>query len=121
MRGLLAGAALACLGAPAAGAQVMADGYLHYGMSHVTQTVQCSGTPIALDGDETDMSLVGACTHVRVTGERNLVSVDVVPRGLIEITGQHNDVTWRQLRPGPPPVLHALGAHNQFHAGARGR
>lgn len=121
MRATLAAmVAAASLAATTAFAQVMADGYLHYGMSNIAQTVQCTGTPIAVDGNHTNMTLVGACRRVRVSGDYNNISVDIVPRGLIEITGQHNDVTWRQIRPGPRPTLRALAPHNNFYAGARG-
>ena len=86
---------------------------------HVRQSsravVDCGGRAIELDGSHTDTQLTGYCPLVRVAGEHNDVTVPVPPGGTIEITAPHNDVTWQQTAPGPPPRLLALAPSNSFH------
>ena len=77
--------------------------------------VECGGRPIELDGSHTSTQLTGYCPYVRVAGEHNDVTIPVPPGATIEITAPHNDVTWRQTRPGPPPRLVALAPSNSFH------
>jgi len=52
---------------------------------------------------------------VRVSGAHNDIFIDVTPGGTIEITGNHNDVSWRRIEPGPLPVLQDRGQSNSFH------
>ncbi|MBV9783378.1 MAG: DUF3060 domain-containing protein [Acidisphaera sp.] len=122
MRALLLAGAAAIWLLPATGrAQVMANHLLHYDYSDITRIIQCTGTPIALDGSRTNLTLVGGCTRITVTGNNNEISVDIVPHGVIEVTGAHNEVSWRQLVPGPEPTLLSRGADNHFYRGVRGR
>ena len=93
------------------------NGWLVYQDSHITETAPCARQPILLNGSHIDFTLNGACTHVRVAGEHNDISIQVGPAATIEITGAHNDVTWRQMIPGPPPRLLDSGASNSFHHG----
>ncbi len=100
------------LAAGSAAAQMGPDGFYH-----TTQTrgsIQCP-LAISLDGNRAGLTLTGYCRHIRVTGEHNDITADIVAGGTIDIVGQHNDVTWRQVTRGPPPKLNILAPHNDFH------
>jgi Protein of unknown function (DUF3060) len=92
-----------------------ADGVVQYVTSRTKQTIQCDGRPIDLAGNRNFMTLTGPCRFVRVSGAHNDVFIDVIPGGTIEITGDHNDVSWRRIEPGPRPTLEDRGKSNTFH------
>lgn len=93
------------------------NGFAVYSASRASQTIPCDARPVQLNGSHTDLRLTGPCRFVRLAGEHNDVSVQLAPGGSIEITGSHNDVTWRSLQPGPDPVLVNRGEDNTFHRG----
>lgn len=105
------------LPAVAAGAPppVRQNGWLIYRASHVSQTLPCAAQPILLQGNHTDLTLNGRCLYVRVAGEHNDIAIEIGPSATIEISGAHNDVTWHQVVPGPPPRLLDTGYSNTFH------
>jgi hypothetical protein len=109
----LAGAA--CTKVPPQPPMIAADGSIHYRTSRTAQQIDCDGRPIVLEGDRTEIGLVGPCRIVQITGSHNDISVDIVPAGTIAVTGGHNDVSWRLTVPGPPPVLQDQGESNSFH------
>jgi hypothetical protein len=92
-----------------------AAGIMHYRASHVSQNVSCDGRPLVLEGDHTDVTLVGACRLVTLVGWHNDVTVDMAAGGRFDITGSHNDVKWEQHEPGPPPSMQDHGASNTYH------
>jgi len=98
---------------------VRQNGWLIYGASHRSQRLPCAPTPILVTGSHTDTELKGACTYVRISGEHDDVDVEVAAAGTIEITGEHNDVTWHQVTQGPPPRLINGRGSNTFHRGER--
>jgi Protein of unknown function (DUF3060) len=110
---------LACLftvaAAPALAAPFQQNGWLIYRDSHVEETLPCAEQPILLEGSHTDLTLHGTCLYVRIAGEHNDIAIDIGPAATIEITGAHNDVTWRKVVPGPPPRLLNTGPSNAFH------
>jgi hypothetical protein len=77
--------------------------------------VPCDGRPIDIASDRNDMTLTGPCQFVSVSGAHNDVYIDVTPGGTIQITGDHNDVSWRQIQRGPRPNLQDRGESNTFH------
>ncbi|MBN9559640.1 MAG: DUF3060 domain-containing protein [Alphaproteobacteria bacterium] len=91
------------------------NGFAVYTASQLNATIPCDTRPVQLNVSRTDLRLTGPCRFVRLTGDHNDVYVELAPGGSIEITGAHNDVTWRQLRPGPEPVLTDRGESNTFH------
>jgi hypothetical protein len=94
---------------------VSANGVVQYTTSRTKQTVPCDGRPVDIASDRNTMTLTGPCQFVRVSGAHNDVFIDVTPGGTIEITGNHNDVSWRRIQPGPRPVLEDRGQSNSFH------
>lgn len=94
---------------------ITANGVVQYSTSRTKQTVPCDGRPIDIAGDRNDMTLSGPCQFVRVSGAHNDVYIDVIPAGTIEITGDHNDVSWRPIQRGPRPNLVDRGESNTFH------
>jgi hypothetical protein len=121
MRALAVGALCGAIAVQAFAAEpsppIVQNGWLVYHDSHITETAPCTQQPILLGGDHTDFTLNGACNYVRVAGEHNDISIQIGPAATIEITGAHNDVTWRQMIPGPPPRLLDSGPSNTFHHG----
>ena len=105
----------ACQNAPPQPPVVTADGVMRYTTSRTEQKIDCGGHPIELAGSRTEMTLVGPCRFVRVSGNHNDIALDIVPGGTIDITGAHNDVNWRQTEPGPQPDLQDHGESNRFH------
>jgi hypothetical protein len=106
---------VACTNMPPEPPVVAGDGTLHYKTSRTKQQIDCDGRPIELAGNRTEMSLIGPCRFVRVSGSHNDIALDVVPAGTIQVTGTNNDVSWRQTAPGPRPELENLGRSNSFH------
>jgi hypothetical protein len=106
---------VACQNTPQQPPVVTDDGMMHYKTSRTAQKIECDGRPISLEGDRTELSLVGPCRFVRVAGAHNDIALDIVPGGTIDITGAHNDVSWRQTEAGPRPDLQNQGDSNTFH------
>lgn len=95
---------------------VMQGGVARYGEDRANGTVACeAGTPVVVAANRTKLRLAGPCRQVTVAGDHNDLHVDVAPGGTVEITGTHNDVTWRQVGQGPRPTLTIKGASNDFH------
>jgi hypothetical protein len=95
--------------------KIATNGVVQYTTSRTKQTVPCDGRPIDIAGDRNDMTLTGPCQFVRISGAHNDIYIDVTPDGTIEITGDHNDVSWRQIQPGPHANLQDRGQSNTFH------
>jgi hypothetical protein len=106
---------VACTNAPPQPPIVTADGVMRYTTSRTVQKIDCDGRPIELAGSRTEMTLVGPCHFVRISGNHNDIAADIVPAGTIEITGGHNDVSWSQTESGPRPDLQNHGESNTFH------
>jgi hypothetical protein len=96
---------------------VQENGWLIFRDSYITEAIPCRTQPILLQGNHTTIILNGMCSYVRVAGWHNDIVVEVVPAATIEITGEHNDVTWMQVVHGPPPRLFDRAASNTFHHG----
>ena len=113
---MVVGARLA--GLAVVGALTMAQGPVDP-FYHVLQPdrgmLDCGGRPISLDGSHSSIQLTGYCPVVQVAGQHNDITVPVPPAGTIQIVAPHNDVTWFQTRPGPPPRLLQMAPSNSFH------
>ena len=96
------------------------NGWIEYRDSWVTRTIPCTQEPIFLAGNHTSLTLKGGCMRVQVAGEHNDILIETLPQATIEITGAHNDVTWHQIAPGPPPHLGNRGYSNTFHTSTPG-
>jgi hypothetical protein len=105
----------ACTKVPPQPPVIAADGTIHYRTSRTVQQIDCDGRPIFLEGDRTEINLVGPCRIVHISGSHNDITLDIVPAGTIEITGGHNDVSWRLTAPGPRANLQDQGESNTFH------
>ncbi len=128
MRRVAIGIALICL-VSIAGCQntppeppvLAGDGVLHYKTSRTAHTITCDDRPISLDGDRTELKLIGPCRSVVITGSHNDIALDILPAGRIAITGAHNDVTWNLIESGPRPELLNQGESNTFHRSSDGQ
>ena len=87
MRFISARIAVICL-ASAAGCQsvppqppvVTEDGMLLISL-RTSQKIVCDNRPISLDGDRTELTLVGPCHFVRISGSHNDIALDIIPAG----------------------------------------
>jgi Protein of unknown function (DUF3060) len=105
----------ACTNAPPQPPVVTGDGVAHYRTSRTVQKIACDGSPVALEGDRTEMTLIGPCRFVGISGSHNDIALDIIPGGTIDITGNHNDVSWRLTEAGQRPALQDHGESNTFH------
>jgi hypothetical protein len=105
----------ACTNLPPQPPTVDPAGGLHYTTSRTRQVIACTGRPIQLEANRTETRLTGPCKFLRITGSHNDVVTDILPGGTIEITGDNNDVTWREIGTGPRPNLVNRGRSNSFH------
>lgn len=110
--------AAACAPSGPSAPPTVQNGVLIYSQNGARQSIECDNRPIQLSGDRTELRLTGECQFVRLAGNHNDVYVEAAPGATIEITGGHNDLTWRQVRPGPQPVLLDRGLGNSFHTGS---
>jgi Protein of unknown function (DUF3060) len=95
------------------------DGRQHFTQDRATATATCDGRPFVVDADRVSLRIGGPCRQIVIAGDHNDIEVSMLPGGVVEITGAHNDVTWRQMGRGPRPVLSDRGQSNSFHRGAR--
>ena len=95
----------------------LSDGRQHFTQDHTNTTIGCGGAPFQVDAYRVTLKLTGPCREVIVAGDHNDVETDVLPGGTVQITGSHNDVTWRQMAPGPRPALLNSGRGNTFRNG----
>jgi hypothetical protein len=109
---LLAG----CASTPRSPTPVSLNGWSVYSGGHRTQIITCGNQPVLLRGNHTNTRLTGSCHYVRVAGYHNDIDVAIAPGGTIDITGKHNDVSWRQVAPGPAPIFKAGDETNTFHS-----
>lgn len=92
------------------------QGTMHYQGSG---TFQCGRAPVALDGSHTDVTLQGPCWRVVVHGSHSDTVIYTVPGARLEATGDSNDITWKQIRRGRPPILQAWGSRDEFYRNSR--
>lgn len=128
MRPLIVLPALLCLAmngcktpaAPAAGGAAAPQdygGWQRVQSVNRERRVVCGELPVLVEVSHAGLGLIGSCGYVRVAGDHLDLSVDLSPGGTIEVTGGHNDITWRQPRGPRPPTLINAGTSNSFHAG----
>lgn len=82
-------------------------------------TIQCGKAPLALDGSHTDVTLQGVCWRVIVHGSHNDIVIYTVPGARLEATGDSNDIIWRQIRRGRPPILRAWDSRDELYRDSR--
>ncbi len=95
------------------------DGRQHFTQDRTSATVACDGRPFVVDASRVSLTITGQCSHIVVAGNHNDVDADVLASGTVEITGAHNDVTWRKVGSGARPILVDRGVSNTFHRGIR--
>ncbi len=95
------------------------DGRQHFTQDRVSASVTCDGRPFEVDANRVSLTITGPCSHVVVAGNHNDIETDVLANGTVEITGAHNDVTWRKVGSGSRPILVDRGVSNTFHRGIR--
>lgn len=91
------------------------NAWMRVGGPNTPRRVACGELPVLVEGDRNRTQLTGSCGYVRVAGDRNGIMVELAPGGTIEITGAHNDVSWKQANATVPPSLLDRGQSNTFH------
>ena len=96
------------------------DGRAHFTQNGASTTIVCDWRPVEIDANRVSLKVVGPCRRVIVAGNHNDVSSQVRAGGIVEITGEHNDVWVHQVSRGRMPVLLNYGQSNTFHPGRPG-
>lgn len=96
------------------------DGRAHFMQNGARTTVMCDHRPVQVDANRVSLKIVGLCRRVIVAGNHNDVSTQVRAGGIVEITGEHNDVWVHQVSRGRMPILLNYGQSNTFHPGRPG-
>jgi hypothetical protein len=74
------------------------------------RTVDCEGRTVEVLGNRNRLRLRGSCAGVRVSGNVNVVEVDLTP--IIATTGNENTVRYRDLIDGERPKVANTGRDN---------
>jgi hypothetical protein len=75
-----------------------------------TETIDCAGNDVTVDGNLNKLSLTGECRNVDVNGNGNVVGVEAAVA--ISLLGNRNTVTWRRGVAGKDPRVSNLGNGN---------
>ena len=59
------------------------------------RTVPCDGRKLEVVGTGHVVTVTGVCSSVEILGVQNTVSVEVKPKGRLEITGTDHTVRWK--------------------------
>ena len=74
------------------------------------RTIDCAGGSVTVDGNGNVLVLKGDCTTLRVNGNDNTVTAEVVAE--IATWGNKNKVTWTKGAGGKPPKISNPGTGN---------
>ncbi len=77
-----------------------------------TETIACRGKDVTVDGNDNDLTLTGECGRVEVSGDANVVRVEVA--AAIFALGDRNKVTWARGIGGKAPKVTSLGSGNDI-------
>jgi hypothetical protein len=78
------------------------------------QPITCADRDIVVSADGQRYSLVGKCRSLIVEGDRNMVSIALVPGSTLTVSGSGNQVYWTGKAPAPT-ILDA-GSGNRITA-----
>jgi hypothetical protein len=67
-------------------------GALTFTESGRTESVECAGRDVAINGSANKLTFTGECATVSITGSRNEIGLERA--AAIEVTGSLNTVTW---------------------------
>lgn len=77
--------------------------------SGATQTADCRGRDVIVQGDGSAVILEGGCRSLSVQGSGDHVQADMLPGGSIEVAGNGTSVDYFMHSPGPAPVQNVTG------------
>jgi hypothetical protein len=77
-----------------------------------TETIDCDGGSVSVDGNFNKLSLTGECQSVEVNGNSNVLRVQAA--AAISTAGNFNTVTWSRGVGGRDPKLSNLGTGNKI-------
>jgi hypothetical protein len=79
------------------------------------ETIECKGESVEVSGASYDLTLLGECPSVEVSGASNTVRVEAVRS--IEVTGTGNKVIWERSLRGERPSIESTGLGNSVSQG----
>jgi hypothetical protein len=59
------------------------------------RTIPCEGRKLELNGTDNVITTTGVCAGAEIYGAKNTVSIEVQPKGRLEITGVNHTVRWK--------------------------
>ena len=74
------------------------------------RTIDCAGGSVTIDGNGNALVLKGDCATLKINGNDNTVTVEVVAE--IATMGNKNKVTWSKGAGGRPPKISNPGTRN---------
>jgi Protein of unknown function (DUF3060) len=73
--------------------------------------IECKGRKVRVMGDENRLELRGDCPDVSVSGDKNVLSVEIATR--IQLTGDDNELSWARAAVGSEPRISIPGDRNR--------
>jgi hypothetical protein len=80
------------------------------------ETIQCNGQSVDVKGTSYNLTLLGECPDVDVSGTGNVVKIERA--GRIKVTGVNNRVVWMESLQGDRPTIAQTGLGNSVKHGA---
>ena len=80
----------------------------------VARNIFCKGEPVIVQDQASALTISSNCRVLTVAGNNNKITVDIQPRGRIEVTGSGNEVTWHLADFGPSPAIVNGGSGNKI-------
>ncbi|MFT3976786.1 MAG: DUF3060 domain-containing protein [Sphingomonas bacterium] len=77
-----------------------------------SHTIDCKGRPANVSGSDNEITFVGDCPGLTVSGTGNEIRITLRPGAPIRVSGVDNDVTWRVNGQGRPR-LSVTGVDNK--------
>ena len=79
------------------------------------ETIHCQGKSVDVRGTSYDLTLLGECPDVDVSGTGNVVRIERA--GRIQVTGMNNKVIWTESLQGERPTIKRTGLGNSVKQG----
>lgn len=79
--------------------------------------IDCTGKLVALRGDSNRLRLTGGCTSLVVSGDSNVVEVEMRPGGSILVSGDRTSITYTVKGEGPAPIIRVSGSDSEVGPG----
>lgn len=84
----------------------------------VTETHDCNGGDVSVNGNRSEITLGGECGTVKVLGNSNTVTVEATVQAIYAV-GRSNTVVWSAQKNPRAPAVSNVGSQNRVHSDAQ--